>query len=578
MIDGFHFINHHLLAPAVGIGLLVLLVFIWKEWTTHTKGFILNIFLAVVAITSLLMVFLKPAVTTENFSKGVLLTNAYDNGQLDSLKRVYPKLRVVEYNKKNELQEQLDSTAHLFILGEGVPNYDFWQLKDKSVTYVKNEVPSGIIRLQYTQKLKDGDELVVRGLYSRPKKGAVLSLEGPGAQELDSLELLKNDTVQYFEFSANTKAHGNFLFQLTEKDSLGQEISKEPLPVVVEKMENLKILIVNDFPSFETKYLKNFLADVGHQVVVRSQITKGKYKFEYFNTARRPLYNFSKENLEGYDLVVLDAPSYFKLKNTLDKVLEKTHNEDRFGIFVQPDERLLRASSFFDDIVLRRVGVTKLSLPGFPKLKLEKYPYQFSDNASISGLAIENHTFFEYQERGLLGTTVLKNTYQLVLDGELTAYRALWSEIINRFQNKKQLSAAFKSPQLFAFLNEPYFIDVQTDIKEPLVKHSAGYSVPLRQDISNTNLWKTKTYPSQLGWNAIRLNHDSTLQYTYFVMDSSHWKSLKSFQIRADNLRQYNNKGAAVKSFSLKPIAVFWFFSAFLLAMGFLWLLPKLNS
>ena len=121
-------------------------------------------------------------------------------------------------------------------------------------------------------------------------------LEDPSGQVLDSITL-NGQKSQDFQLSTNLKLKGNFVYQLVEKDSLGVVINREPLPLIIKEQVQFHILIINASPSFETKNLKNYLAESGHKVTIRSQMTKDRYKYEYFNMDNRPIIRFEQEQL-----------------------------------------------------------------------------------------------------------------------------------------------------------------------------------------------------------------------------------------------------------------------------------------
>ena len=74
-----------------------------------------------------------------------------------------------------------------------------------------------------------------------------------------------------------------------------------------------------------------------HEVLVRSQLTKGKYKFEYFNRERTPIYDFSQERLMKFDIIFIDANSYNNLSSKSFSELINTVKGHGLGIIVQPD-------------------------------------------------------------------------------------------------------------------------------------------------------------------------------------------------------------------------------------------------
>lgn len=147
------------------------------------------------------------------------------------------------------------------------------------------------------------------------------------------------------------KTAGKLVYRLIEKDSVGNELSENPIPVEVQPNKVFNVLIINDFPTFETKYLKDCLAEMGHKVLIRSKLTSNRYKFEYFNREQVPLSVFSQATLESFDLLIIDSQSLRNLPNSAKNGLEMAINQDGLGVFVQAD------ITFFAE---RRFSFTKI--------------------------------------------------------------------------------------------------------------------------------------------------------------------------------------------------------------------------
>ncbi|WP_010232425.1 hypothetical protein, partial [Gillisia marina] len=270
MIDKFTFLNDSSSWP-IFLGAAVLtIVFVWKEWHQFSSTrFYLKILVILLAICSLAMIALKPAFfNSETSGNVILLTENYRPFSLDSLKKEHKKIKILDYEEDTPFIEELEAVGTVFILGHGIKSYDSWQLEGKATIYIQREELKGITKFKYQPEHTIGDKAIFKGLYSRPTEGNRLILQGPGGQTLDSV-ILGIGENQDFKLTADLKSAGNFVFSLVEKDSLGTILSSNPIPLKITKKEALKILIINGFPTFETKYLKNFLAEMDHKVTVK---------------------------------------------------------------------------------------------------------------------------------------------------------------------------------------------------------------------------------------------------------------------------------------------------------------------
>jgi hypothetical protein len=314
MIDTFSFVNNHWFWHVVLAALILWLVFAWKEWQQINKSKLyLKLVLALIAITSLALIILKPLVVSNltNYDV-VLLAKGYNLERLDSLKKVKKKIQVQSY-KINEVFINPNKTpSSIYILGEGIAPFDFYQMDSLNVSYLGTHSPSGIVKLNFEQEQVVGNHITIEGLYANAEKGKRLVLESPAKTSLDSV-VFSTDSTQTFKLSTQLNIIGNYEYNIVEKDSLGSIISSNPIGVRVNSENTLSILIINGFPAFETKYLKNYLAEKGHEVVVRSQVTRGKFKYEYFNKTTKPPVDFSEKSIQNYDLVIIDSQSFRSL-------------------------------------------------------------------------------------------------------------------------------------------------------------------------------------------------------------------------------------------------------------------------
>lgn len=580
MIDIFNFQHQDFIWPVVAGVILLFVFFVWKEWRSPLNNrFYLNAIVALIALISLAMLALKPRLLNSmQTNLGVLLTENFQEANLDSLKRAHKDLKVVPYIENQSIGKSLDSISSLFILGNGVRSFDFWQLKDMAAAYLGNTIPTGIIKLNYQKQETVGEKWVLRGDYNKPKKGHYLILADSGGKEIDSVRI---DNSEQFDFVLSTilKVKGKYAYKLLEKDSLGTTISKENLPIKVLPKNKLRILMINGFPTFESKYLKNFLAESGNELKVRTQLTRGKFKFEYFNTKRSPFYSFSKKQLEPIDLIIVDANSYLNFSKESTQTIEDAMLEDGLGVLVLPDARFFRSSikaSNFEFLIQKS---SKTNLSSWPKLSWDKFPYAFKRDYPIEKVHVSNEmilTAYKRKGKGRIGSTVIQNSYQLLLDGNTEAYTSFWSKAISDLSKRRKSTIEWSPSSDFAFEGEPFSFVIRTTEERPQVFGSNG-RIPLMQSPDIRELWNGITYPRNMGWNSINSKNDSTSTLDYYVMDSTAWKSITSYNTMVANKRQFNSRTNSIEEKKvLVPIYQLWFLLLFILGMGYLWFAPKL--
>jgi hypothetical protein len=582
MIDHITFGQTHLIWPVVfGSGLLWLL-FVWKEWTGETgPRFYIKILMGLIAVSALAMIALQPHIEkAQQISYTAVLSSGYKTTDVDSLKAAHKNLKILNYSPGMDLGNDIQTGQEVFVLGQGISSFDLWQLDKATVHFLAGSQPAGVSRLTYTRKNVAGNDFVVAGEYHAASKGQQLVLMGPGNSPLDSVQLEAAGS-QRFSLRTPHLVAGKFVYTLVEKDSSGQELSSAPLAMTISAKDKLNILIINQFPSFETKYLKNFLAETGHGVMVRSQVSKGRYKYEYFNTEQRRTIDLTSKTLDETDLLIIDMSSLQKLSKSTRQVLESTIGEKGLGVFIQADESMysLKIPLFNGSFVKQEDK--EVTFETYPNSSLKKYPYIFKKEALLEPVQQSDAgitTAYKRSGAGRIGTTVLQNTYELILEGKEQAYQSFWSNTISAISKRKALEPQWKQGEMLVYQDAPFHFEVNTSRENPLVKTTEGVSIPLARDIDLKELWRGTTFPRKPGWNQLAMSDDSTAVFNFYVLDTSQWTSLRASKNMSENKRYFRQQdGNTVKTTSVKPMAPWWFFIAFLMAMSFLWLEPKLG-
>ncbi len=598
MIENLHFLHHKWLWPVLLGGAVLWLLFLWKENPKKPNiRFFGNGLVALLAITSLAMMVLKPMTLGKvETNAGVLITNAYSKDRLDSLRQNYSGLRVIPYQMNKGIGGALDSVAPLFVLGDGIRPFDFWQFDSVPALYLGSDTPKGIVVLKYNREITIGEELLVSGRFNAPANGHHLVLTALGDTGLDSVafDSVVSDPVvmrtsQQTDFSLSTemKVEGSYIYSLIEKDSTGNTILSESLPVTVSPKTSLKILLVNSFPTFESKYLKNYLAEMSHELTVRSRLTKGKYKFEYFNTGNTPVYTFSRKQLEDFDVLIIDSDSYVNLSEKSKNALIEAMEKDGLGVFIQPNHRFFYAPKRTLKFDFVNDESTETSLQKWPKLKADKYPFHFKPALGLEKIHGDEEkihddnkailTAYRRTEKGRVGTSTIQNTYKWILGGHSTAYQEFWSGIIGQLSKSEEVSTTWSEKNELAFRDMPYTFDLRTTFDRPEIVGPHGNEIPIEQHPDIPELWTGTVYPQKAGWNELWIRNDSTSTHRFFVMDSSSYQALTRYQIQLANKRVFDGASSITQKRSVpKQISSIWFFFVFLTAMGWLWLGPKI--
>ncbi len=582
MNESWGILNTSLLWPALSAAMLLSGLFILKEWPSRKdSGFYLRVFLGMCAVLALLGLVLKPAVRQDlEQRKALLLTPGFDPEAADSLKEAHPGIRTLEYHPGNPLAIDPSLTTVL-ILGHGLAPYDLWQVKDRKVVFIPAPPPAGITRLRSPRDVVLGSSVSIKGMYNKPVEGNRLLLRDPGGNPRDSV-LMPNRPQWNFSLESVPKAAGNLTYFLEEQDSSGQVVRIDPFPLRVKRASPMRVLILNTFPTFETRYLKNLLAEKGNAVVVRSQLTRGAYKFEYLNRKEQPVYQLTGENLQEFDLLITDAASYRGLGASSRKALRESIENSGLGLLIQADDRFLSLpedESFFD---FRPDGRTTWDAGYGKGLVLDKFPLVFSMNFPIQPILLPNGKqagAYRPVGKGKVVTTLLKDTYQWVLQGKGEAYRELWAVLLSHAAAANEVPVAWETRTLLPRRDEPFDFRIRGALSEQVLKNDRGLRLPLIQDMLVPAVWKGTDYPERVGWNHLRFTADSLPDFNYFVYGDGDWEALGIQSTLEVNSRYFKGiKETETTGEGLVPVSSMWFYVLFLAAMGWLWLEPRLRS
>ncbi len=212
-------------------------------------------------VVSLLLLTLYPQSQITNHKSVILLTDGYEQRVIDSLPS-FEATKVSSYNNLSKLN-------HVKIItGNGLPNWALDLLPSKNYNFIPSPAPKGITAIETDEHLYAHRWNTIRGTYNGGE--SLIKLRGPGGFE-DSVTTSKGA----FSLSFFAKSSGRFLYDLITPEGT------ETLPLIIEPERQLNIILISNYPTFELRYLKNFLAAKGHRLSVRNQVSKDKYKFEF---------------------------------------------------------------------------------------------------------------------------------------------------------------------------------------------------------------------------------------------------------------------------------------------------------
>ncbi|MCE7862220.1 MAG: hypothetical protein DYG99_01630 [Bacteroidetes bacterium CHB5] len=517
-----------------------------------------------IAILSLMAFVLRPSYSTHAGSEGVIvLTPGYNPSTADSLIKIYPESRVLitpdvagsasgqQLENLNQLLEYQNQIR--FVLGTGLPAY---VLPDSGFNFLQGQLPKGITQLQVPASIVANRKATLYGEWNG--EATNLTLIGPEGR-IDSVAAKSGA----FQLSFTPKQPGKYLYEL---EAGGKS---EMLPLEIQAPQPLDVLILQNYPSAEIRYLKNFLIDQDHRVIVRTQISKNTFRYEYGNRGPVSLTRVTSDLLNGFDLLILANES---AGSDVTAIREAVRNG--LGVLWLPAESELAKPPF--GFVFTKVATDTARLPFEAQvLPLPAWPVTSKD---FSILANKNRVLSGYKMEGAgkVGYQLLTETYPLIGKGQSRFYNHLWTEVIEKLARLSTQSTSVKIKNPFPmYPNEPLTIEILSSLPEPEV-YLDNIRLPLRGHAIIDGYGSTTGWPKEKGWHQVLSATDSAA-HNFFVSEANTWAAL-----RAANLQKSTKARAGGVLKSGKDILIhrsvepLWFFVLFVLSIGFVWLAPKL--
>ncbi len=561
------------------------------------------------ACLALLLLILKPAYRqAEKTPIAVLLTPDYQEENLDSLSQRKDSLRIFYLEEDREsLTEQGETIAsltvlpkmaprlrQLYVLGKGVPAYELPFLDHYDTYFLANQEVKGLSSFVFPENGKVDEPLTLAGTYHPKQKDSLwLYLKNPGGTA-DSVLCVNQDTI-YFSLTDRPKEAGKFLYQFVVKNAKDEILQKEIIPLKIAEKTIFKVLVLNSSPQFETKYLKNWLAESGYPVVIQTQISKNKYKEEFLNQSPTS-FALNTSFLQKQDLLICDAAYLGSLDAyALGQIRQAV--EEGLGLLIQLGERAnsalpLLQSFGFQLLPLARTEATlagqNFDLSG--KIELETAPYRFVKKVGIQGLtqAENGETLAAAQiwGWGQIGVSLLAQTYPMQLQEQTDLYAAYWTRILNvlaRASNRAYDWQVASSPIL---QHAPTIITLNSSQTPSEIKVQApsGQETNLysRQSPHLSEHWQVQFWPREIGWHQLYLAEDSTSSWSFYVQAPAAWRELRHNRRLQTNLwwqlgrTKTNPTGENIAYLRLQIIPPWVFYLIFLVAVGLLWIETKI--
>lgn len=559
----------------LAIALLLFSLFVFLEWRKPLPFKLIRVFSLFALIASIIGIILRPSKIISSEPTYLLLTNDYKPSVVDSLTALQPNLRIIHSigvsSHKNSTPikswHELSSLPIKFIHGRGVAaeaadilerrNFAFIPALPKKSTIIKINFPEEVT-INKTAKF----EFVYHNESSSP---ITFYLNGPSGKEDSTILTTQGQSKTTFTFIP--KITGRLVYRLTSTQG-----HNEPVPVDIKPERKLNILLLQNYPTFESQNLKRFLGKK-HSLLIRSQLSKSVYRYEYLNRSAKPFTKLGSDFLKDFDLLIIDSDALSSLSNSEENVLRNAVR-DGLGAMILLNESPEKISA------LKRLTTFKFlaSKSDTSHLRINNKTFQFStwpvavESHPANEMIIKNRSkalaVFQSSGFGKFGLHLLQQTYSLNLQGDTTAYGYYWSslteQIARRANQESQINIFTQTPKS----DLPLKFEVLSPNKNVVVRYH-DIIVPLRQHAFIPHRWTGKIWPEKSGWDSLSVVGDDTVKKSFFVMKDNEWSNLLETP-------QSSQDETHANLFEVRePVSPLIFIIALLISAAVLWFAPK---
>lgn len=485
------------------------------------------------------------------------------------------------------LRQRLPQLHTVHVLGQGLPAADVPALRGLRVVAHPAAQAVGFRAAAWPRQPELGQPWAVEGSFSGATAPAWISLQAAGAPR-DSVRLPAGGGA--FRLRFTPKAEGRAVYSLVARTG-GKVLAQEPVPLEVRPTRPVRVLLLAAAPSFEVRFLKNYLAAHQHSVVVRTGVSRGLVQTEFLNSATSPdLSRLTPALLARVELVLTDAGSLAALSGAESAALAQAVRAGSCGVLLLADAatipRALPGAGAFGLLARPAAAATApqpLSWPEAPVRPAALLPATLRPGPGLRVLVMApNQQPVAAARRlglGQVAVTTVAETFPWLLQGQTAAYEAYWSHLITALVPATSAVTAIELTTAWPRPHAPLTLRV-TGASASYLRLLAGNAAPVQVALRQNPYvpeWSTAPYwPTVPGWHEAQAG---PAREWFYVFSNAQWRG----PARQEWLRAAAALGTAAKV-SAAPAAVtthsawprWWGYLLFLLGAGLLWLEEKL--
>jgi hypothetical protein len=556
---------------AVILSCVILLVFLLlAEVKRINKTYLLLRLLAnIIAVSSLALLFIpltyKVDIEVEH-SLNIFTPGTNQDYVPKSLRKGYALASIPDLSYLLKSRSEI-STVNVF--GYGLAPSDLEVLKRYKFNFFPSAA-SGIVSVRWNSRLSYTEKLQVQGKYINSSSNEVkLVLRGFG-DNLDSAFIQAGKTST-FSLETVPKQAGKAVLDLVAYTN-GKLLVEENVPIEVTESKPLTVLLLSSNPDFEYKFLKNWLFEEGHTVMMRSRISKTAISTDFLNTKPVDLKIINAAVLREIDVLIADEEELATISNQEYQQIEQAVTKG-MGLSIRVSELNIPRKSLTSN--LARYELKSANDKEEQSLFLRPSNTSLAALKDKSGRVIAATTLYG---KGKVTGLVSLSTYKWILESKESTYKRYWSDIIGGSASMKSGNAAFEVFPQFPIVRQTIRVTArQASLTVPSIRINNEVLAP-RQNVVLSSDWDALAYATSAGWNSISINGN---EGSFYIYDKDSWQDLRRSEkmmanLAASEISQPLKSAKLLKSIE-KTVPIWIFFLLFALSSGFLWLEPKLS-
>ena len=486
------------------------------------------------------------------------------------------------------LAEQRPKLRRLHILGNGLPAAELPSLGKLAVRLHPGAPFEGFRTAFWPSKLALGEVVRITGTVTgAADAGAAWVVVRAAGSGRDSVKLPAGSGP--FRLRYQPKTAGLATYELLLRRP-GQPLLVEPVPVEIITPTLPAVLLLTATPSFEFKFLKNYLAEAHYPVALRTGVSRGLVQTDFLNQPAQSLGRLTPALLAHYAVLITDVATLAALPTAENQALQTAIRAGRLGLITLAEAAPLprTAPARADFTVLPRpaapAALPALTWPDVPGEARTLLPAQLQPNPALRALVTgPNRVLVAASRRIGLGfavVSVVSETFRWALKGNAAVYASFWNRLLSAAVPPAPVAATWRLGSRWPRPTQPLTLRLTAAFPgaSPKVVSLAGgpaTRLALRQDTRLPEWSTAQFWPGAAGWHQLR-GPDRTIHH-FYVYPAATWQGpelAERQQAVAQRVTATNAKTAPLTT--TEPWPTGWFFGLFLLAAGYLWLEEKL--